>query len=200
MPRDKTITNAKIIRAMAEEFLTRGYEKASLTRIAEKVGITTAGLYRHFTGKEEMFLFLVRDTLEDFRELTSRANRQVSADESYNPFRPDLAAAWTDFIYSHYAGVKLLVCCSAGSKFAAFEEELIRMEADGNRAYAEALRKAGRMHNTVSDMQWHTLAAAYVHLMLDTVRHDMTKEEALQHMRFVGDLLYPGWMRLFGIE
>lgn len=185
---------------MTEEFLTWGYERASLTRISAKVGITTAGLYRHFSSKEDMFHFLVRDTLEDFRKLTSRASHEISAEESYNPFQLDLAVTWTEFIYSHYEGVKLLVCCSAGSRFENFEEELIRMEADGDKAYAEALRKAGRMKNGVSDMQWHILATAYVHLMLEVVRHDMSKEEALKHMQFVGDLLYPGWMRLFGIE
>lgn len=200
MPRDKTVTNAKIVQAMTEEFLTWGYEKASLTRISAKVGITAAGLYRHFSSKEDMFCFLVKDTLEDLWKLTSRAALRVSADEEYNPFAPDLAAVWTEFIYSHYEGVKLLVCCSAGSRFESFEDELIRMEADGNKAYAEALRKAGRMKNEVSDMQWHILATAYIHLMLEAVRHDMPKEEALKHMRFIGDLLYPGWMQLFGIE
>ena len=98
---------------MTEEFLIWGYEKASLTRISAKVGITAAGLYRHFSSKEDMFHFLVKDTLEDFQKLTFRANREISAEESYNPFHLDLAATWTEFIYSHYEGVKLLVCCSA---------------------------------------------------------------------------------------
>ena len=47
MPKDKTVTNAKIIQYMKEEFLNYGYEKASLNRISAKVGITTAGLYKH---------------------------------------------------------------------------------------------------------------------------------------------------------
>jgi len=46
MPRDKTATNAKIIQYMKEEFLTFGYEQASLNRVSAKVGITTAGLYK----------------------------------------------------------------------------------------------------------------------------------------------------------
>ena len=51
---------------MKEEFLTFGYEKASLNRISAKVGITTAGLYKHFSGKEDMFRFLVKDALDAF--------------------------------------------------------------------------------------------------------------------------------------
>ena len=53
MPRDKTATYERIIRCMKEEFLTFGYEKASLNRVSSKVGITTAGLYKHFK-KENM--------------------------------------------------------------------------------------------------------------------------------------------------
>ena len=64
MPRDKTATYERIIRCMKEEFLTFGYEKASLNRVSSKVGITTAGLYKHFKNKEDMFYCLVKDTLE----------------------------------------------------------------------------------------------------------------------------------------
>ena len=51
MPSDKTATYEKIIRCMKEEFLAFGYEKASLNRVSAKVGITTAGLYKHFKNK-----------------------------------------------------------------------------------------------------------------------------------------------------
>ena len=198
MPRDKAATNARIIRFMTEEFLTYGYEKASLNRVSAKVGITTAGLYKHFSGKEDMFSFLVKGTLEDFQRMKGQAEGRMEAEENYSPFRSDWAAIWTDFLYSHYVGVKLLFCCSAGSRYASFEDELIRIETEGNKAYAKMLRQTGRLDRDISDSQWHTLSKTYVHLMLETIRCDMTKEEALVHMHFVDKLLYPGWERLFG--
>lgn len=199
MPRDKAITTAKIIQCMKEEFLTYGYEKASLNRVSAKVGITTAGLYKHFRSKEDMFTFLVKDALEAFLSTSSQAEEQMYLDEDYNPFRTEWTARWADLIYEHYEGVKLLICCSAGSKYATFEDDLIRMETEGNRAYADALRKAGIISRNISDMQWHMLATAYIHLIFETVRHDMTKEEAIEHMRFVSDLLYPGWRKILGL-
>jgi len=184
---------------MKEEFLTYGYERASLNRVSAKVGITTAGLYRHFAGKEDMFYHLVKDTLDDLHALTSQAKDRMETDEIYDPFLSDWPSFWAGFIYDHYDGVKLLICCSAGSKFGTFEEELIRMEAGQNKAYARALREAGKMTADVSDMQWYILSAAYIRLIFETVRHDMTREEAAEHMRFVRDLLYPGWKRLLGL-
>ncbi len=200
MPRDKTNTTAKIVQYMTEEFLKYGFEKASLNRVSAKVGITTAGLYKHFDSKEDMFYFLVKETLDDFHTLKEQAENRMEVDENYNPFQSDWATDWAEFIYKHYTGVKLLICCSAGSKFESFEDDLIEMEAQGNKAYAKALHETGKMTKIISDMQWHILSTAYVHLLFEVVRHDMKKEEALNHMKFIGELLYPGWKQLLEIE
>ena len=199
MPRDKTATYEKIIRCMKEEFLTFGYEKASLNRVSAKVGITTAGLYKHFRNKEDMFFSLVKDTLDAFHSVAASSTHQMETETEYNPFDDDWAMFWVDFIYKHYVGVKLLICCSKGSAYENFEEDLIRKEAEANKEYADILRASGKMKKEISDMQWHILATAYVHLIFEVVRHDMTREEAIDHMQFVRDLLYPGWRQIYGL-
>ena len=199
MPRDKTATYEKIIRCMKEEFLTFGYEKASLNRVSAKVGITTAGLYKHFKNKEDMFFSLVKDTLDAFHSVAASSTHQMETETEYNPFDGDWAMFWVDFIYKHYVGVKLLICCSKGSAYENFEEDLIRKEAEANKEYADILRASGKMKKEISDMQWHILATAYVHLIFEVVRHDMTREEAIDHMQFVRDLLYPGWRQIYGL-
>ena len=55
MPKDKTGTPQKILPASMEEFLEKGFEGATMRSVAEKAGITAAGLYRHFLDKETMF-------------------------------------------------------------------------------------------------------------------------------------------------
>ena len=184
---------------MKEEFLAYGYEKASLNRVSAKVGITTAGLYKHFKNKEDMFFSLVKDTLDAFHSVAASSTHQMETEKEYNPFDDDWAMFWVDFIYKHYAGVKLLICCSKGSAYENFEEDLIRKEAEANKEYADILRASGKMKKEISDMQWHILATAYVHLIFEVVRHDMTREEAIGHMQFVSDLLYPGWRQIYGL-
>ena len=95
--------------------------------------------------------------------------------------------------------MKLLICCSEGSPYECFEDDLIDLETDANKRYAEILQNNGHLIREVSDMQWHILATSYVHLIFETVRHDMTYDEADAHLRFVGDLLYPGWKRIYGL-
>lgn len=48
--------------------------------------IKTAGLYKHFKGKEDMFYYLVKDTLAAFEEVTDSSKSQMEADVNYNPF------------------------------------------------------------------------------------------------------------------
>ncbi len=91
-----------------------------------------------------------------------------------------------------------MICCSTGLKFESFEDDLIQRETNGNKAYANALLKAGVIFKSISGMQWHMLSTAYIHKIFETVWHDMTKDGSVEHMRFVSELLYPGWMRILG--
>lgn len=200
LPKDKTVTNTKIIECMREEFLKYGYEKASLNRISAKVGITTAGLYKHFKNKEDMFYYLVKDTLADFQNMNAKGQKEMKDDPFYDPFAPEYIDTLIEVIYKHYEGFKLLICCSEGSAYESFEEDLIHMEEETNKEYAAILKKKTGKGKSINDMEWHLLSTAYIHLVSEIVRHDMSKDEAAEHMRFVSKLLYPGWRELLGLN
>ena len=200
MPKDKSATNARILTCMREEFLSYGYEKASLNRIARQVGITTAGLYKHFRGKEDMFAFLVKDTLDDLEKLTEDGTASmVGSVPDYDPFCEEWSRSLVDFFFDHHEAMRLLICCSHGSRFEGFEEDLIQRETESNKQYAAMLEKAGKPVKPLTDMQWHLLSTQYIHLVCEILRHDLTRDEAYQHMEFVRSLLYPGWREIFGL-
>lgn len=52
---------AEIVRAARESFAERGYAKASLRDIAERAGITHAGLLHHFRDKDELLAAVLAD-------------------------------------------------------------------------------------------------------------------------------------------
>lgn len=54
----------RIIDAAFEPFFMHGYEAASLSHIANIVGIRKATIYTHFDSKEAIFLELLQDALE----------------------------------------------------------------------------------------------------------------------------------------
>ena len=48
-------TRATILQSAKEIFLECGYQEASMRKIAARAGITPGAIYKHFSGKEEMF-------------------------------------------------------------------------------------------------------------------------------------------------
>lgn len=71
---------ADILRAARDSFADRGYAGASLRDIAERAGITHAGLLHHFRSKEELLAAVLaqRDT-EEWREGEAQVDGRTEA-------------------------------------------------------------------------------------------------------------------------
>lgn len=72
-------TRDVLIAAASEVFAQRGYEGASLEEIAETAGFTRGAIYKHFTGKEDLF-FAVTERLNELVIDAFRAIAPSSAD------------------------------------------------------------------------------------------------------------------------
>ncbi len=79
---------AEIIDAAAEVFGEQGYDGGSMREIASRVGVTEPALYRHFSGKEALFLALIRVGAGRIRNETLALIAQVRAES----LRPQLIA------------------------------------------------------------------------------------------------------------
>ena len=56
-------TRDRILEVALDLFIEEGYEKVSLREVAERVGVTKAALYYHFSSKEEILKALVEPLL-----------------------------------------------------------------------------------------------------------------------------------------
>lgn len=79
-------TRDTIMEVATDLFIEQGYEGTSLREIAERVGVTKAALYYHFSSKED----LVRALLEPMGEMQEELVKTV-------PERPTLAE-WAGFL------------------------------------------------------------------------------------------------------
>ena len=50
---DKSI-DPRLLSAAKEEFLNKGFEKASLSEICNTAGVNTRALYQHYNGREDL--------------------------------------------------------------------------------------------------------------------------------------------------
>ncbi|WIM93512.1 helix-turn-helix domain-containing protein [Actinoplanes oblitus] len=74
-------TKAKIRGVAIELFTERGYEATSLREIAERLGITKAALYYHFSSKESIVLSIFQAHLDALDALVAWAREQPPGPE-----------------------------------------------------------------------------------------------------------------------
>ncbi len=204
MPRDKSESHERIVAAAKEEFLTYGFENASMRRIAANAGITVSGLYKHFPSKEDMFARLVQPALDEFGELYHSKEK-----EEYEALREIGAAAAflnedavyaMEFIYDHFDEFKLLVCCSQGTRYEDYAHTLAEMEEKSSLEFIELLRRRGYCVPEFDGREFHLLVSSNVEAVLQPIRHDFTREAAMHYAQTINTFFSKGWKWLCGME
>ena len=128
-----TARRAAILRAAREAFAENGYAASSLRDIAERAGLTHAGLQHHFTSKEALLVAMLAERDAD-EERLSRApaegsDARTSADVLTDLLRahqatPDLTGLWAelainarhadhpahDYFVARYSDARTRVC------------------------------------------------------------------------------------------
>ena len=205
MPRDKSATHERLIPIIKAEFLEFGYEKASLQHIASQAGITAAGLYRHFPGKEAMFSSLVEPTLKDFLEFWDNSisdaihmMNEKNFPEAFQEFRQRNNRDLMNFVYDNYDALKLLLTKARGTRYENFEEEIVEKEVETIKSFFKILDKKGIEHSHVKENEMHILSTTLIAAITEAVKHDYTRKQALKHLDFVSRLLTPGIKDILG--
>ena len=204
MPRDKTESHERIVAAAKEEFLTCGFDSASMRRIAANAGITVSGLYKHFPSKEDMFARLVQPMLDEFGELYYRKEKEehdaIEKIGAAAAFLNEDAVYAMEFIYDHFDEFKLLVCCSQGTRYEDYAHTLAEMEEQSSLRYIEALRRRGDNVPDFDRREFHLLVSSNVEAVLQPIRHDFTREAAVHYAKTINTFFSKGWKWLCGME
>ena len=204
MPRDKTESHERIIAAAKAEFLEYGFENASMRRIAANADITASGLYKHFPGKEEMFAHLVQPVLDSFNTLYhQKEQEEQNAIEEIGAaaaFLNEDAVYAMGFIYDNFDEFKLLVCRSQGTRYEDYAHTLAEMEEESSLKYIEALRTRGDCVPDFDRREFHLLVSSNVEAVLQPIRHDFSREEAMHYAKTINEFFSRGWKWLCGME
>lgn len=162
---DKSI-DPRLLSAAKDEFLKKGFEKASLTDICKAAGVTTGALYKRYSGKEDLFSALVSDTVQDMTEYVSQIERIDLADltdrELYDSFsmQTETNRRWLRFLYDHREGFTLLIRCASGTRYENFHQDWTeKMNALNMKHYHEA-RRRGLAARDLTEEELHVLTYA----------------------------------------
>lgn len=196
---------AGLLEAGKREFLEKGFQGASMRSIAASLGVTTGSIYRYYADKESMFDALVA---EPAKVLLDRY-RQIQMDFSALPLEQKLSnlpeisddgQMWMmAHIYDHFDAFKLIVCCSAGTRYEHYLETLTEIEVNSSHVLIEGMQAAGMSVLPIDDELIHIVSSALFNGMFETVRHDMPREKAMQHMCSLRDFYSAGWFKILGL-
>lgn len=202
---DKSL-DPKILASAKEEFLEKGYEKASTNVICKKAGVTWGALKNRYAGKDALFCALVGPVAEEFKQNLINANQAfheqpqdeqeqsaLHGDRDENPF--------VDYIYAHFDVFRLLLAGAGGSSYENYMEELVAiLEASTIRFMEETGHEAVINGRKAGEKTIHILISSYLYGLFEPVMHKMDKAEAVV---YVGELKYffdVGWADILRIK
>ncbi len=202
MPKDKSTSHVHIVDAAMEEFMKKGFQGASIRTIADSAGITSGGLYRHFKDKEDMFHALVEPAVGELKEwLDQHVSAGYAAAHSGN-FEGMWESSEIDMMlkvmYPRRREFKLILCCSQGTRYENFLEELINTSQKYMMKQLELLKKQGLPIIDLSEEELHMLMSAYTNALVQPIMHDYSKEDTEHYLKTIEAFFMPGWHKIIG--
>lgn len=193
----------KILESAKDEFLQKGFANASLREICQKAGVTTGALYKRFSGKEELFAAVLEPTIKDIRTLTELVEKKnyghLERDEMPHVWdmSEETHKGWIEFIYARYDGFKLLLCCAEGSAYSTFLDDFVSENTKHTMAFVERAFACGLTKSKVDEDELHILLTAYWSTLFETIKHDFSKEKALEHCGIITKFF--NWQAVLGL-
>lgn len=201
VPRDKTANHIKIMAAARKEFVEAGFEKSSMRSIAERCGMTAAGIYRHCRDKEDLFDQIVSPAVERINAwIDAHVAGYVDAvnREEHLQWRDSEVDMMRKVVYPHMEEYHLLLAKSQGSKYENFLHDLTERHQSQLLAFLPMLKSRGYAVWDIDPKALHLLLSAYTTAMFEPVIHNYTMEEALRCLETVEAFFLPGWKQLMG--
>ncbi len=193
-----------ILTAAENEFLERGFEKASLRGIAGRAGVTKGNIYIYFNSKDQLFTTLAAPAMEFFErsmnepisdECVERNSRSASA-----AFRQHMKDTHAHFqtVLEHYTAFKLLFFHSAGSSVENCREYIIQMYSRQSRRYYALLgERRPEFKTDVSEMFLHAMGACYVNAIEEIILHKPDKKEMQYFIEQITTFVHFGLEHMF---
>lgn len=178
-------TASAILEAGKKEFLTFGYEKASLRRIAAEASVTTGAIYGRFSGKEAIFEALTGEVSQTLVDMYTNVHREFAVlspekqVEELSGITSHHVLSMINYIYDHFDEFKLLLCCGAPGSAEAFIARLAGVEEQSCFDFVEAVKSLGYQVPELDDTLVHILCRSFFQQLQEFISHDLPRERAL---------------------
>ena len=194
-----TGTRERIREVGKKEFLSKGFKDASLNHIVAEAGFTKGAFYGYYPDKAALFEDLVSEAadglLEQFKQAQDAHFDLIPADKTADSraLSTEYLRVFIAYVYEHFDSFKLVLCCSDGTKYENYVNELVELEVSRSEQYYALLRERGKLEGSVSCDLHHMITSAYFTAAFETVVHDMPREKALAYIEELAAFFNAGW-------
>lgn len=192
-------TKEKLLLCAKQEFMEKGYNKASLRNICKNAGVTTGALYFFFTGKEDLFASLVQKPLDmlyavmmkHYQEEILQLQNGALGKEDYSEDE-ETANQIIHYLYQYKKEFQLILTKSQGS---CFENSLDRFVAITEQHYRIIADKIAETRNfkKMDNYMIHWMAHMHMDVFVHMITHEISEKEAIFHMSLIIKYLTCGW-------
>lgn len=197
---DKVDTKQKLLESAKQEFLTYGFQKASLRNICKNAGVTTGALYFFFADKATLFEALVKDVAEQLMDMLKAHTLQEETTYRKHPLmEPDFDIEFgkelISFYYENQDVGELLFRCAEGSSYQHFVDEIIAFLEQRNKVVLSYM--VGRDNDVFNECTMHWLSHLQVEAFLHVLSHNFSKEQSIKQIEIVVTYLRGGFNSLY---
>ncbi|MGN0153839.1 MAG: TetR/AcrR family transcriptional regulator [Lachnospiraceae bacterium] len=191
-------TKQKLLASAKEEFMEKGYMKASLRNICKNAGVTTGALYFFFQDKEDLFGALVEEPLKMlFSVMESHYEAEaddINQDGEKSDFADDYDAAKQiiHFMYQYYDEFQMILTKAQGSKYEYCVDHFVELSEQHYKNLVEQIeRVSGRKILDAYTIHW--FSHMQIDIFVKLLTHEPSEEAALQHLEIIMKYLIAGW-------
>ena len=169
--------------------------------IADRCGMTAAGIYRHCRDKEDLFDQLVSpavDRIEKWQD-AHVARYETAMQEGKLVWQDSWVDMVREIIYPHMEEYHLLLARSQGTKYGNFLHDLTEKSQERFWSYLPSIRALGHPVWDISLREFHLLLTAYMTALFEPVVHNYSREDAFACLETVEAFFLPGWKKLIGL-
>lgn len=199
-------TKERLLQCAKEEFLEKGYMKASLRNICRNAGVTTGALYFFFEDKADLFEVLTKDTVESIYRMMQEhyAEENMALQKGAVNLREsiergedwDAARAIIHQMYLDRERLLLVLTKAQGTKYEHIADLFIEASEKHYRQLARAMQITCP-EVSVDEGFIHWMAHEQIDAFIHMITHMENEEEAVGFIGHVVTYMISGWFGLF---
>lgn len=181
----------RIIDAAREEFLQKGFEKASIRVITTKARTAKSNLYNYFKDKNDLFYSVLEPAVVEIRrglELVKQFNIPKGVNEYTQESQMYVVGIVDQFVSEHFTDVRLLLFKAQGSSLENFRHEFLEAFTDNMVSWVKSIRP----EKNISRLFIRSVCSFYFSLVEQAVLYGKA-EEMQDYKEEFTKFVYHGW-------